>query len=343
MGNRTLFMANLSLQAGPGVLLFLLLTVGASPFAMAVSCSTQSQLAEADRNTLVDSAKSLAVLVQAADIPGLRAKTLPSVAERFDPIAAAVESAAPLISRATITVDSMYLLDSTDLKSTMEETQFFCGGANSHEVVLTIPNIPPGKYALVVLHATGVESPQSVTFILSAEPAAKGQWKLAGCFIHGLTTAGHDGIWYWTRARGFASKKQNWNAYFYYQTAIFLLTPTYFFSSPNLDKLLKEQAAVAPDGLPNGNQSMMFTADGQTFEITDLHTDGSLGGLDLVIQYKSQDTSDPVATRTRNVQIMKAMLAQHPELRDGFHGLWAFANAPNERPFANELPMAQLQ
>jgi hypothetical protein len=37
------------------------------------------------------------------------------------------------------------------------------------------------------------------------------------------------------------------------------------------------------------------------------------------------------------------MLTQHPELRDGFHGLWAFANAPNERPFANELPMAQIQ
>lgn len=343
MRNQILSMVKLSLRASLRTLLSLTLVVCAAPLAMAVSCSTQSQLAEADRNALVDSAKSLAALVQASDIPSLKAKTLPSVAERFDPIAAAVESAAPLISRATITVDSLYLLDSTDLKSTVDETQFFCGGANSHEVVLTIPNIPPGKYALVVLHATGVDSPQSVTFILSADNAAKGQWKLAGCFIHGLTTAGHDGVWYWTRAREFAAKKQKWNAYYYYQTGIFLLTPTYFFSSPNLDKLLKEQAAIAPDGLPNGNQSMMFSADGQNFEITDFHTDGSLGGLDLVIEYKAQDTSDPVAARTRNVQLMKAMLAQHPELREGFHGLWAFANTPNERPFANELPMAQIQ
>jgi len=332
-----------SLRARLWIMLSLALAACPVHRAFAVSCSTQSQLSETDRNALVDSSKSLAALVQASDIPGLKAKTIASVAERFDPIAAAVESAAPLISRATITVDSLYLLDSTDLKSTMEETQFFCGGANSHEVVLTIPNIPPGKYALVVLHATGVESPQSVTLILSADPAAKAQWQLAGCFIHGLTTAGHDGVWYWGRAREFAAKKQKWNAYYYYQTAIFLLTPTYFFSSPNLDKLLKEQAANAPDGLPNGNQSMTVSADGQSFEITDIHTDGSLGGLDLVLQYKAQDTSDPVAARTRNVQLMKAMLAQHPELSEGFHGLWAFANAPNERPFANELPIAQLR
>jgi len=75
----------------------------------------------------------------------------------------------------------------------------------------------------------------------------------------------------------------------------------------------------------------------------DLHTDSSLGGLDLVINYKARDTSDPVASRARNIELMKTMLAQHPELREGFHGLWVFANAPNEAPFANELVMGQIQ
>jgi hypothetical protein len=336
-------MTQLSLRVLIGTAVFTAVALVAAPRALAISCTTQSQLSEAERTSLVDSAKSLAALAQSSDIPGLKAKTLASVAERFDPIAAAIESAAPLISRATFTVESLYLLDSSDQKTTLDETQFFCGGANSHEVVLSIPNIPPGKYAVTVLHATGVESPQAITFILAVDSSVKGQWKLAGCFIHGLTMAGHDGVWYWTRAREFAAKKQKWNSYFYYQTAIYLLTPTYFFSSPNLDKLLKEQAAIAPDGLPNANQPMAFSAGAQNFDITDMHTDGSLGGLDLVIQYKSADTSDPVAARARNVDLMKAMLTQHEELREGFHGLWAFANAPNERPFANELPMAQIQ
>jgi hypothetical protein len=311
---------------------------------LAVSCTPQSQMTEAQRNSLASSAKSLAALVQAGNTAALKLETIPSVAERFDPIAAAAESAAPLIERGAITVESMYLLDSTDLKATEDETQFFCGGADSHEVVFTIPQLPPGSYALAILHATGVESPQSLSFILAHEPATSTQWKLAGAFIHGLTSAGHDGVWFWTQAREFAKKGQHWNAYFYYQTAASLLTPVFFLSSPNLDKLLKEQAAIAPSGLPTNNQPMLVAGSGgQGFVVGDMHTDSSLGGLDLVINYKATNVSDPVASRTRNVELMKALLAQHPELREGFHGLWAFANAPNERPFANELPMGQIQ
>jgi hypothetical protein len=317
---------------------------------LAVSCTPQSQMTEAQRNSTASAAKSLAELVQAGNTAELKAETTPSVAARFDPIAAAAESAAPLIERGSITVESMYLLDSTDLKATEDETQFFCGGANSHEVVLAIPQLPPGSYALTILHATGVESPQSLTFILAREAsmaretAGSTQWKLAGAFIHPLTSAGHDGVWFWTRAREFAKKGQHWNAYLYYETAASLLTPVYFLSSPNLDKLLREQAAIAPSGLPTNSQPMLVAGSGgEGFEVRDLHTDSSLGGLDLVINYDANNVSEPVAARTRNVDLMKAMLAQHPELREGFHGLWAFANAPNERPFANELPMDQIK
>ncbi len=313
------------------------------PRALAVSCTSQSQMTEADRSSISQSARSLASLVQSGDTTALKARTIASVAERFDPIAAAVESAAPLIQRATVTVEALYLLDSKDLKTTEDETQFFCGGANAHEVVFTIPRVPPGRYALAILHATGVDSPQSITFILAAAAEGAGSWKLAGSFLHGLTVAGHDGVWYWSKAREFAKKKQNWNAYFYYQTAAYLLTPVYFLSSPNLDKLLKEQSDAAPPNLPTANQAMTIGSAPHMFEINDMHTDGSLGGLDLVINYRAQDTSDPVAARSRNIELMKALLAQHPELREGFHGLWAYANAPNERPFANELPMDQIQ
>jgi hypothetical protein len=337
MGNR--WIVAISASAALAALLWV-----TPPSALAVSCTTQSMMTEAQRNLLASSAKSLAALVQAGNTSGLKAETIPAVAERFDGIAAAVESASPLIERGAITVESLYLLDSTDLKATEEETQFFCGGANSHEVVLTIPQLPPGSYALAILHATGVESPQSLTFILARESPTATQWKLAGAFLHGLASAGHDGVWYWAQAREFTKKGQHWNAYFYYQTAASLLTPVYFMSSPNLDKLLREQAAIAPSGLPTNAQPMPISASGgQNFDILDMHTDSSLGGLDLVINYKATGVSDPVASRTRNVELMKAMLAQHPELREGFHGLWAFANAPNERPFANELPMGQIQ
>ena len=84
--------------------------------ALAVSCTHQSQMTKAQRSSLASSAKSLAALVQAGNTVALKSETIPSVVERFDPIAAAAESAAPLIERGTITVESLYLLDSADLK-----------------------------------------------------------------------------------------------------------------------------------------------------------------------------------------------------------------------------------
>jgi hypothetical protein len=87
---------------------------------------------------------------------------------------------------------------------------------------------------------------------------------------------------------------------------------------------------------------MQVTTDKKTYSVSDLHTDGSLGGLDLVIRYATTDAGDPVATRAQNLEVMKAMLEAHPELRDGFHGLWVFAEAPGQRPFGNELAMSEI-
>ena len=57
---------------------------------------------------------------------------------------------------------------------------------------------------------------------------------------------------------------------------------------------------------------------GQTFEITSVRTDGFAGELDLVVNYRAKDVSDPVAARTEILALMKALLAEHPELRQAF-------------------------
>jgi hypothetical protein len=171
---------------------------------------------------------------------------------------------------------------------------------------------------------------------------AGGSWKLAGFFVRPWTAGGHDGIWYWKQAREYQQKKQDWNSYFYFKTAAYLLMPVDFVSSPNLEKLQKETSSVQSPGLP-GEQPMQLAANSQSFAVTSLRTDGSLGGLDLVIHFQGAELPDPVAARTRNVEVMKAMLAQHPELRLSFHGLWVYADAPNQRSFAIELPMDQIK
>jgi hypothetical protein len=320
------------------LLVFALAALAAPVKSLALSCTMQAQMTDAARNDLIQAAKKLATSIQGADITTVRALTIGDVAAHFDPIASSIQELAPQIAGAVITIDALYGLDASDLKAAQDQAQFFCNTAGSalHEEI-SILQLPPGNYALVLVHATGVAHPQQMAFLLMN----KGAWQLAGFFFRPLLVDGHDSLWYWTRARQFAQKGQKWNAYFYLTTADYLSSPVDFLNTPNSEKLAQEQAAAMPQGLP-GDQPMVVKAAGESYSITNLHTDGSLGGLDLVIHYTAVDTRDPVATRARNLELMKAILTEHPELRDGFHGLWVFADAPSQRPFGIEQPMSAL-
>jgi len=319
-------------------LLITVVTLGAPIRMFAVSCTTQAQMTDAERTALVQSTRNLASAVQSGNASAVQALTIAKVKAQFDSIASTIEQTAPLLAGATITIDALYGLDASDLKTAAEDTVFFCGVANSPvHVDVTIPQLPQGQYALALVHATGVKQPQQMAFLLQKN----GDWQLAGLFVKPLLLAGHDSVWYWTKARAFSQKNQKWNAYFYYTTAAYLAAPADFMSSANLDKLNQEAQGAKPDGLP-GAQPMVLTAGSNTFPVSEMHTDGSLGGLDLVLRYSTAETGDPVATRARNLELMKATLQAHPELRDGFHGLWVFAVAPSERPYGNELAMSEI-
>ena len=323
-------------------ILFALLGLAAgAPLARAVSCSTESQLTAAERDPIVQAARTLGSEIQAANVNGVRESTIAAVAAQFDSIAASIQTIAPQIQAASITVNGIYSLKASDLKSA-QDTQFFCSVPGSALIVtITIPQLPPANYALVIMHASGVEHPQQVSLLLQSEGAGAAGWKLAGFFTRPMTAAGHDGVWYWTAARNYAQKKQDWNAYFYYQTAAFLLNPVDFISSPNLEKLQKETQAVRPPALPGANP-LVLKAGNDSFKITSMRTDTFSGGLDLVVNYETKDVSNPVATHAEIVELMKAMLAQYPELRQAFHGLWVYAHADNQSPYAIELPMNQI-
>lgn len=309
----------------------------------AESCTTESEMTPSQRTLYEQTARSLGTEILAGNTAAVRANTVAAVAAQFGSISGSIEQVSPLIQKATLTVDDLYNLNALDLKPDSSQAQFFCSVSNSALLVtVTIPGLPAGNYLLAVLHATGVEQPQQFTLLLQNEPSGSTAWKLAGLYIRPMIRAGHGGVWYWKKARSFAANKQNWNAYFYYQTAAFLLNPVDFLSSPNLQKLMKEAQQVMPEGLP-GKTPMVVSAAGESLDVTGLHADSFSGALDLVVDYKAQGVSDPVSTRTQIVALMKAMLAAHPELRQGFHGLWVYAHYNNGQTFAIELPMNQIE
>lgn len=315
------------------------LLTAAVPNSYAVTCTTQAEMKDADRQAIANAASQLAVKVQSGDANGVKAETIASVANSFQNIANSIQSLAPLLSGATLNVTSVYDLQAADAKAGQDEVQFFCGeAANAPHVTFTIPQLPPGHYAFAVVEATGIKNPERLSMLLQNT----GTWQLAGFFPRPLLAAGHDGVWYWQHARTYSKDAQLWNAYFYFQTAAYLLLPADFVGSSNFDKLLQEQAAATPPGLP-GAEPMMVNVGGTQVAVTNLHTDSSLGGLDLVVNYNATDVSDPVAARKGTVALMKALLALHPELKDGFHGLWVFAHAPNQPAFGLELTISDIQ
>jgi hypothetical protein len=326
------------------VLIAVLPAVFAVP-AFAVSCTTQSQMTPRQRNGLRQASILLAQDVRQGNVAALQARTIAPVAKSFSGIASSVEQIQPDLTGATLTVDNLYLLDASDLKNPTE-ADFFCGLNNSDLLVtITIPALPPGRYALAITHATGVPHPRQISMVLQnqAPSAAAADWKLAGFFARPMTMAGHDGVWYWKQARDYAQQQKRWDAWFYYQTAKSLLAPVDFLSSPNLRKLDREANAVRPDGLP-GTQPMQLSSGGHTYEITDLYAGHLSGQLDLVVTYKSAPIQDPVAARAQVVAVMRALLTAHPELKQAFHGFWVHVATPGDQtPFALELPIDQIE
>jgi hypothetical protein len=325
-----------------GLLLFLPVAVGVLPVpAGAASCKTQSQMTAAQRDALSSAARTMVSEVQSGDVQGLQARTIPAVAADFSGIAGSVTNLKPTVQQATITIDSLYLLDASTDAPGAARTDFFCG---TPVVVLNFTDLPPGSYALAILHATGVPQPQQISLILAE--SADHRWMLGGFFSKPMMMAGHDGLWYWATARKYAEKNMKWDAWFYYRTAADFLDPVNFLSSPNLEKLQHEQERVHPDNLPGPNP-LMLGAHGSVFQVTSVDTTTTFGPLDLEVHYtpdaaQAAQLRDPPTARKQVTDLMADLLALHPDLPAAFHGIWVQADGGSSSLFSLELPMDQV-
>jgi len=350
-----------------------LLTAGV---ARAETCTTQSGMSDADRNALADAARGLAAKVQANDAAGLRAATVAEVAKDFGAMQYQVAVTAPKLAGDSAAVEQVYLLDATGTArnpdGTAADAQFFCSlNRTTMEADFLVPALPPGRYgfAMVAMTAGGdaaagaastavggstTAAPWRLSFLLRQEPAtAQGKWMLAGLYPKPMTAAGHDGLWYWTAARQMTKDKQPWNAWLYYQAAQRLLQPADFVLSTHLEKLRAEAAASAPPELSEGISVdaplVVKGADGTEYHFVGLSVDDTLGqaSLDVAahlhVDPAAGEAIDPVAARKRNNDAANALLAAYPEMRKPFHGVWVYAEAAGQRPFASEETMADIK
>ena len=207
-------------------------------------------------------------------------------------------------------------------------------------VTITMHALPPGKYAVILGQAAGAPLGGQIGLIAVWDPTATpAAWKLGGVSVRQGIVDGHDGVWYWSRARSQAATGQPWSAWYSYELARYLLLPVDFLTSPNLEKLEHEQSEIKnpPGGFP------ISVSDGpRTWRIDGMRIDTTLRQADLSVTYESLGIADPAAERTEATAVLSAMLKAHPELKDNFHGMWAVASKDGKLTPVMELPMGQI-
>jgi len=317
----------------------LLIVVPAAGFA--ASCTSQAAMAPEVRGTLASIGEQLSDAVLRQDTSALQSVLLPAMSGQWEGIHDAIENAAPLVKGGKVQLRNMYLLDASSLTAP-SDTQFFCSNTNgSMTVTISMHALPPGKYALILSDANGSAFAGQMGFVLVWDTTGAPGWKMGGFSARQGQFGGHDAVWYWTRARELARSNLPWAAWYTYETARYLELPVDFVTSPNMDKLVQEQAQIK--GGPTADTfPYSVTSGDRTWKINEVRLDASLHEPDLGVSYESTGSTDTAVLRTEAIAVLGAFLKAQPGLRENFHGMWAYASTNGKETPVMELPMGQI-
>ena len=306
--------------------------------ALAATCTMQDEMPAADRAMLADAGTHLVQAIAAQDTVTVKAALLPAEASAWDGISAAVQQAGPLTSNGHIQFRDGFLLDASG-QAAPADTQFFCSNpSGAMNVTISMPSLPPGRYAVLLADALGAQQAGQIGLILAWDKPSS-SWLLAGLSVRPGALDSHDGTWYWKRGRDLAHQDP-WAAWFSYDMAAYLLLPVDFLSSPNLEKLRQEQAQITPP--PRAALPLTLPDGDRTWKIDTVVVDVSLREPDLGVVYESTGVTDPAAQRTEATSVLSAFLKSQPGIRANFHGLWAISAKNGQRTPVMELPMKQI-
>jgi hypothetical protein len=307
--------------------------------ALGQTCTSGGEMDAATRASLGQVAQQFFAMASRGDVFSMRQQSIPLVNSNFGAIEATVVQQKALYAGVQAQVRATYLLEA-DGTQPIPSARFYCGVYGSSSFAsFVIPNLPPGKYAVVILDIETTAGPYELTTVLQQDGGA---WKLAGYYSRPTTWDGHDGNWYLQQARQYAAQGQAHSAYLYYLAALELLPPVKFMSWPDLDKIYDEARKAAPSDFPvNGPVTMELS--GKSYTISQIFPLEEATGLVLVIRYQSGDISDTAAALNDNLNVIKGMVARYPELRQSFAGVVARATEPSGRDYGTLLAMKDVK
>jgi hypothetical protein len=298
--------------------------MAASVTAWSQTCQTRDEIPDQVRAAMEAAARQAFDFASRGDANGLRSNSIQQLQSNFDGIAAAVKDNQPALREGNPQVRASFLLDTGATPSS--EGTFYCGifGANgmaANGAEFQIPGLPVGKYAVTIQDVVGPKGPYSFSTIFQDLSG----WKLAGLYVRPESAMGHDGLWFLEQARQFKNRGQNHNAWFYYVTSWDLLAPVQFMDTRLLNKIIQESGTIQPKDVPAGGKPVSFTANGRTYNITDMSVLHEGNAFDLSLKYQVPSTADFNTTQADARNLANALAAQYPELKEAFNNIWAHA------------------
>jgi hypothetical protein len=312
------------------VSLAMLMTAGA----WAQECTADSEIDAATYNALIQTAGNNLQLAKSGNQASLQQASAPVLANSFDGVRASLTTNQAGL-QGPMTIKHVYLLDATNLAG---EPQFFCGifnanGMTPNSASMTIQGLTPGKYALVIQNVSGTPSLMVSQILQQQGPS----WKLAGWFVKQTAVDGHDWQWFWQQGTQFKNQNKPVMAYLYLQQTRDFLSPVSFINTINIDRVAQAIQSIQSPELPT-NGPVQF----QTYKITDMYPVIFNGKYDLVIKHEVADVSNTAQTFQNNTALLKAWLTAHPEMRDAFKEIEAWAATPQGQRYETLLAVKDI-
>ena len=321
-----------------GFLVFL--AISGLPSLSAQSCATGPDLDAPTKSAINSAATQFLSMSKNGDVAGLKSNAIPAITGDFGSIEQAVVTNKQYFAEGQASITGTYLLDASQSKAALQRADFYCGIQNSQDRVdFSIPNLPPGRYAIVIQKVSG-KDPITLTLILQE---MGGAWKLAGYYPRLDAIGGHDGEWYLTQARAYKAKGATHDAWFYYLTAWDLSAPVNFMSTPKLDRIAAEMQTARPSDLPSQDAPLTLTAGAKTFKVTELTAVPVDNKLNLRIRYQNANASNSGIAFQDNMAVIKAIVAKYPEVREAFDSIIARAVDASGQEYGTLLPVKEIK
>ncbi len=322
----------------------LLLLVLASGDARAQSCQTASEIDAANKTAIQSAAQRYYDMTVKGDTVSLRQNSIPSLASDFGGIEGTIKDNQANLAGAQSTIKSFFLLDASGA-APIPNAEFYCGvfgksGQTANSAAFYLNNLPPAKYAVVLMDAASTAGRTMFSEILQQMGT---DWKLGGLYIKAGQVAGHDSNWYVARAREYKAKGQVHNAWFYYEEARSLISPLPFMSTLATDNLYDESQNLQPTDIPAGGKTTDLAAGALTYKVTAVFPQAVDKDLDLIVRYQSANVANTNQAYQDNIAVMKAVLQKWPELREAFAGVVARAVDATGRDYGTLLAMKDIR